>query len=220
LTHVQQPPCQDNGPDIGPQLAYQANRVGVAERLPEPAGQQSSEVDLALRDAADQRLRALEGAMVTTAKPPEANPRYGLQTVPGIGKLLRLVLVYELPDSTRVPRGQDVVSSGRVGTCAQASAGKRDGTSGTTIGTAYLKWAVSEAAVLFLRNNPAGHTSLARLEPQHGKDKAVTGVAHKRARAVYDLLNRGTAFDMAPWLRGYGSGAGEPMAELGHQGAA
>ena len=43
---------------------------------------------------------------------------------------------------------------------------------GTKIGNAYLKWAFSEAAVLFLRDNPAGQKYLARMEKQHGKGKA------------------------------------------------
>jgi transposase len=65
-------------------------------------------------------------------------------------------------DIARFPRVQDCVSYCRLVTCAKESAGKRYGTSGTQIGNAYLKWAFSEAAVLFLRNNPAGQKSLAR----------------------------------------------------------
>jgi hypothetical protein len=59
-------------------------------------------------------------------------------------------------------------------TCAKESAGKRSGTSGTTIGNAHLKWAFSEAAVLFLRDNPAGQKFLTRLEKKHSTGKALT----------------------------------------------
>jgi transposase len=86
--------------------------------------------------------------------------------------------------------------------CAKESAGKRYGTSGTKIGNAYLKWAFSEAAVLFLRNNPAGQRYLARLEKKHGKGKALTVLAHKLARAVYYMLKHGTAFTMDKFLHG------------------
>ena len=149
-------------PDLGKKLAYQANRVGVAERFPDPAVQKSIEVDLALIDYYDQRLRDLEWAIVTTATQHDANTLYVLQTVPGIGKILSLVLLSERHDITRFPRVQDFVSYCRLVKCAKESAGKRDGTSGTKIGNAYLKWAFSEAAVLCLRNNPAGQKSLAR----------------------------------------------------------
>src|SRR2546430_17461907 len=87
--------------------------------------------------------------IVRTAKQHDAQTLYLLQSVPGIGKILRLVLLYEIHDSTRFPRVQDVVSSCRLVTCAKEAAGKRDGTAGTKIGNAYLKWAVSEAAGLF-----------------------------------------------------------------------
>lgn len=74
------------------------------------------------------------------------------------------------------------------------------GTSGKKIGNAHLKWAFSEAAVLFLRNNPVGQKYLARLEKKHAKGKALTILAHKLARAVYDMLKHKTAFAMAKFL--------------------
>src|SRR5437867_7797715 len=190
LTHVQQTNSQYNLPEIGKKIAYKANRTGVAERLADPAVQKSIEVGLALIDYDDQLLRDLELAIVTTAKQHDANTLYLLQTVPGIGKILSLVLLYEMHDIARFPRVQDFVSYCRLVKCAKESAGKRYGTSGTKIGNAYLKWAFSEAAVLFLRNNPAGQKYLARLEKKHGKGKTLTILAHKLARAVYYMLKR------------------------------
>jgi transposase len=201
LTHVQQTNSQYNLPEIGKKIAYKANRDGVAERFPDPAVQKSIEVDLALMGHYDALLRDLELAIVTTAKQHEANTLYLLQTVPGIGKILSLVLLYEMHDIARFPRVQDFVSYCRLVKCAKESAGKRYGTSGTKIGNAYLKWAFSEAAVLFLRNNPAGQKYLVRLANKHGKGKALTVLAHKLARAVYHMLKRTTAFDMEKFLR-------------------
>lgn len=202
LTHVQQTNSQYNLPEIGKKIAYKTNRAGVAERFADPAVQKSIEVDLALIDYYDELLRDLELAIVTTAKQHDANTLYLLQTVPGIGKILSLVLLYEMHDIARFPRVQDFVSYCRLVKCAKESAGKRYGTSGTKIGNAYLKWAFSEAAVLFLRNNPAGQKYLARLEKKHGKGKALTVLAHKLARAVYYMLRRGTAFTMDKFLHG------------------
>jgi hypothetical protein len=75
---------------------------------------------------------------------------------------------------TRVPRGQDCVSSCRVVQWAKASAGKRYGTSGAKIGHSSLTWAFSEAAGLLLRHNPAGPTYRARLEKKPGQGNALT----------------------------------------------
>jgi Transposase IS116/IS110/IS902 family len=158
--------------------------------------------------------------IVQTAKQQDAQTLYRLQSVPGIGKILSVVLLYEIHDITRFPRVQDFVSYCRLVKCAKESAGKRYGTSGTKIGNAYLKWAFSEAAGLFLRNNPAGQKYLARLEKKHGKGKALTVLAHKLARAVYYMLKRDVVFDLDLFLQSSGRGVGEPAASLGHDGRA
>jgi transposase len=201
LAHIQNTNSQDNLPEIGKKIAYQANRDGVAERFSDPAVQKSMAVDLALIGHDDCLLTDLELDLVKTAKAHEAQTFYRLRSIPGVGKILALVLLYEIHDIRRFPRAQAFVSYGRLGKCAKESAGKRYGTSGKKIGNAALKWAFSEAAVLFLRNNPAGQKYLARFERRHGKGKALTVLAHTLARAVYAMLKRDTAFDLDKFLR-------------------
>src|SRR6266436_5667876 len=195
LAHVQNTNSQYNLPAIGKKIAYKANREGVAERFADAAVQKSLAVDLALITSYDELLRDVELPIVKTAKHHAPNTLYLLQTVPGIGKILSLVLLYELHDVNRFPRVQDFVSSCRLVKCARESAGKRDGTSGAKIGNAHLKWAFSAAAVLCLRDHPAAQTYLARLEKKHEKGQALTILAQKLARAVYDMLKRPGAFD-------------------------
>ena len=161
----------------------------MAERLPAPAGQKSIEVDGALIDDDDRLLSDLELSSMQTARHHDANTLSRLQTVPGVGTIVRLGLLYAIHASQRFPRGQDVVSSCRLVTCAKASAGTRSGTSGTKSGHASRTWAFAEAAVLCLRHHAQGQQCLARVEKQHGKGKALTIVAHKVARAVYSIGN-------------------------------
>jgi len=155
LAHVQNTKSQYNLPAIGKKIAYKANRDGVAERFADPAVQKSIEVDLALITYDDALLGNVELSILKTARHHDANTLYLLQTVPGIGKILSLGLLYEIHDSNRFPRVQDFLSYGRLVKCSKESAGKRLGTSGAQIGNAHLKWAFSEAAVLFLRDHPA-----------------------------------------------------------------
>jgi transposase len=202
LAHVQNTNSQYNLPAIGKKIAYKANRDGVAERFADPAVQKSIEVDLALIGYYDALLRDVELTVLNTAKHHDANTLYLLQTVPGIGKILSLVLLYEIHDINRFPRVQEFASYCRLVKCAKVSNGKRAGTSGAKIGNAHLKWAFSEAAVLFLRENLPGQKFLARLEKKHDKGKALTILAHKLARAVYYLLKRKVAFDMQRFFNG------------------
>lgn len=120
--------------------------------------------------------------------------------MPGIGKILALVILYEIQDIRRFPRVQDFVSYARLVKCAKESAGKHYGYSGTKIGNAFLKWAFGEAAVLFLRGNAPAQTYLSRLARKHGKAKAITILAHRLGRAVYHMLRRAEAFDIERFL--------------------
>jgi transposase len=218
LTHIQTTTSQDNLPEMGQKIADKANRVGVAERFADPAVQKSLEVDLALIGHDDSLLRDMELSVLTTAKEHHTNTLDLLRTVPGIGEILSLVLLYEIHDIHRFPRVQDFVSYCRVVKCAKESAGKRDGPGGSKIGHAYLKWAFSEAAVLFWRDHPSGQKYLTRLEKNHGTGQALTILAHHWARAVYVMLKRHPAFEMHKFLNGWGSGAGEPDASLDSDG--
>ena len=209
LAHVQNTNSQYNLPEIGKKSASKANRDGVAERFADPAVQKNIEVDLALITYDDELLRALELSIVQTAKQHDAHTLYLLQTVPGIGKLLSLVRLYEIHRIDRFPGVQAFASYGRLVTCSKESGGKHLGTSGKKIGNAHLKWAFSEAAALCLRNNEAGQKYLARLEKKHNKGTALSLLAHQLCRAVYDMLKRKTAFDMDLVLRTSGSRAGE-----------
>jgi transposase len=178
LARIQHTNSQYNLPEMGKKIAYKANRAGVAERFSDPAVQKSVEVDLALIGHDAHRLRNVEWSILKTAKQHDANTLFLLRSVPGIGEILSLVLRYDIHDIRRFPRVQECVSYCRLVKCAKESAGKRYGTSGTKIGNAYLKWIFSEAAVLFLRQNPTGQKYLARLEKKHGQGRALTVLAH------------------------------------------
>jgi hypothetical protein len=92
LAPVQQTNSQYHLPEIGTNIADQANRLGVAARCADPAVQTSLEVDLALSTSDDQRLTDLELSLVKNAKPHDAKTFYRLRSVPGVGKFLALML--------------------------------------------------------------------------------------------------------------------------------
>jgi transposase len=210
--HIQNTNSQYNLPEIGKKLAYKANRDGVAERFPESAVQKSIDLDPTLIDAYDRLLTDLELDLVRMAQEHDAQTFYRLHSIPGVGKILALVLLDAIHDIHRFPRVQEFVSYCRLVTCANESADKRDGTSGKKIGNADLTWAFSEAAVLCLWNHPAGQKYLARLVKQYGKGKAFTVLAHILARAVYDRLQRDPAFDMDQCFNASRRGARAPAA--------
>jgi len=118
-----------------------------------------------------------------------------LLTVPGIGRILAMTILYEIDTIDRFPTVRDFVSYCRLVKGSVASAGKVKGLTGGKMGNAYLRWAFGEAAVL----GKSRHLLLApyaeALTSKHGKFKANAILARKLAHAVYYMLQKGTAFD-------------------------
>jgi transposase len=199
LAHIQNTRAQYNLPIFGRKLAYRTNRAGVVEHFPDPSVQKSIAVDLALIDQYDGLIIDLDLTIVREAKRHNADAFHRLRSVPGIGKVLALTILYEIHDITRFDRVQEFASYARLVKCKKQSGGKTLGTGGAKMGNVHLKWAFSEAAVLFLRHTE-GKKLIARIEKQHGKGKALSILAHKIGRAVFYMLSRETVFSMEKFL--------------------
>lgn len=195
LAHIHNTNSQYKLPEIGQRLANKANREDVAEHFPDPSVRKAIEVDVSLIDHYDQLLGAVELYLTRSAKTDDVQTFARLQSVPGIGQILALVLLYEIHDIHRFPQVQDFVSYCRLVKCAKESSGKKLGASGKKIGNAPRRWAFAEAAVLFIRQSQPGKEYFAKLEHTHGQAKALTVLAHKLGRAVYYMLTREQAFD-------------------------
>jgi transposase len=162
LAHLQNTNSQYHLPEIGKKLASKANREGVAEHFPDPRVPKTIAVEVSLINHYDQLLGEGELYLTRTAKAHDVQTFSRLQSVPGIGQMLALVMLYAIHDIARFPRGQDFGSYCRLGNCAKESGGKRLGTSGKKIGNLHLRWAFAEAAVLFLRHNHPGKAYVAK----------------------------------------------------------
>ena len=75
LAHGHPTTSPDHRPAMGKKLASQAHRDGVAERLAAPAGPKRRAVDRARLPSDDALRRDVARPRVTTATPPDANPR-------------------------------------------------------------------------------------------------------------------------------------------------
>ncbi len=130
-----------------------------------------------------------------TVKVNDADTFYRLRSIPGVGKILALVLFYEIHDISRFGGEGEFLSYARLIRPLKTSAGKVTGGGGGKIGNAHLKWAFSEAACLLARESNQGKRFLARKEKQHGKAKALGILAARLGRAVYHMLRQKKAFD-------------------------
>jgi transposase len=201
LAHIQNTNHQSNLPEFSSKLIYKSNRVGVPQRFKDASVRKSVEIDLDLIADYDRIIRELELFIVRQAKLHNADMFHRLRSIQGVGKILALTILYEIHDIERFKTVQRFASYSRLIKCSRESGGKRMGTGGAKIGNVHLKWTFSEAAVLFLRKNPAGRKYLARLTSKHGKGKALSILAHKLGRATYYVMMRRRNFDMDKFMK-------------------
>ena len=198
--HIQNTASQYNLSEPLGRIAKPQNRRGLIERFAHGCVQHNMAVDTALIDVYDPLLAELERSIEKTAHRHDPVSLALLRTMPGVGKSLALVMLYEIKDIARFPRVQAFVSSCRLVKSARESHGQRYGTSGKKIGNAHLKWAFSDAAVRFLKNNEPAKKYLTKLANRHGKGRALSILAHTLGRAVYFMRKKQVAFDQEKCL--------------------
>jgi transposase len=202
LTHLQILNSQCNLPPLTKKLGYATNReeLNLPARFAHPSVRQNVVTDLTLMDHYDDLIRDLERYLTRTAKVDDVQTYHRLQTIPGVGKVLALVLLYEVHEMRRFPEVGDFLSYARLVRCLHESAGKKQGTGGHKIGNAHLKWAFSEAVCLLLRASEPVRHWLARRERKYGKRRALAALGARLGRAVYHLWRKGEAFDLKRFL--------------------
>ena len=201
MSHVQNTHHQYNLPTPKKRIAYRANRQGVAEQFTDVSASKSVEIDLELMGHYDEIITNLELYLTRKAKVHSQDSFHLLRSIPGVGKVLSMTILYEIHDIARFDRVQEFASYSRLVKCEKSSAGKKYGTSGAKIGNVHLKWAFSEAAVLFLRGNLRGQKYIKTLEKKHGKRKALSILAHRLGRTVYYMLKKNRTFSMDAFLK-------------------
>ena len=202
LAHIQNTNSQYNLPEFGKRISKKHERTDIVARFADPQVQQAIQLDCTLIDYYDELLPKLERHIQACAKEHDPKALSLLKTIPGIGMILALIILYELHDIQRFARVQDFMSYCRLVKCSRESAGKLYGHSGSKIGNAHLKWAFSEAACTFLRGNAEAQKLHQRLVKKHGKGKALSIIAAKLGRAVYFMLRRERVFDKDKFFNG------------------
>jgi len=200
LAHIQNTASQYNLPPLGARVDRKGERESIPDHFPDPIVRRSIELDLSLIAQYDGLLRTLEQELNQMAKAHDAFSVQLLRSIPGVGRILSLVLLYEIDSIDRFPRVNEFLSYSRLVKPKKESNGKVYGHSGKKIGNAHLKWAFSEAAVLFLRKNPDGQQFVEQLAKKHGKGKALSILAARLGRAVYVMLKRREPFDPVKFM--------------------
>jgi transposase len=198
--HIQNTRSQYNLPDTLGCIAKPQNRDGIAKRFEDPSVKKMIDADLAVIEAYDPIIAKMERGIIKMANHHDPVAYALLKSIPGVGKILGLVILYEIENISRFPTVQDFASYSRLVKCSKESNGKKSGAGGKKIGNAHLKWAFSEAAALFLKGNEPGKRYREKLMNKHGKAKSLSILAHRMGRAVYFMLKNKKPFDQDKFL--------------------
>jgi transposase len=108
----------------------------ISLHFSDPSVRKAIAVDVSLIDHYDQLLGEVELHFTRSAKAHDVQTFARLQSVPGIGQILALVMLYEIHDIRRFPRVPDFVSYCRLVKCAKdrrqtvRAVGQKDGGGG------------------------------------------------------------------------------------------
>ena len=200
MAHIQNTATQYNLPELDLKLTSESDRHQVAELFPNSDVRRIIECDITMIDAYDNLLKVLEPSIEKSARQHNKHALTLLRSINGVGNILALVLLYEIHDINRFETVQDFSSYCRLVKCSHESAGKKKGSGGAKIGNAHLKWAFSEAAILFIRHNAPAKKLVEDLAKIHGKGKALAILSHKLARAIFYMLKNNLSFDREKFL--------------------
>ncbi len=182
-------------------LKHVCAREQLKTTFPDKVVQRNINLDMAILDCYAKELSKIECFIEQQAKQHNPVHLHLLKSISGIGRILSLTIIYEIGNINRFKTVQKFSSYARLVKCKAESAGKSYGTQGNKIGNAHLKWAFSEAAVLYLRRNEKAQRYLLKLQKRMSKAKALSALTHKLGRCVYFMLKNEMVFDDDRFLK-------------------
>ena len=123
------------------------------------------------------------------------DPFHGLQTIPGIGKILSLTIMLETGAIERFPKVGNYSSYCRKVPVQWVSNSKSKGKGNKKNGNKYLAWAFSEAAEFCRRYDPQARAFYNRKKAKKNFMVAHMALAGKLTRAAYYIIRDQVAYD-------------------------
>lgn len=161
----------------------------------------SGQEDLALSGAVSKdcidylgrKIREVESAVKDKVQ--LEKPYSGLQTIPGIGKILSLTIMLEAGTVNRFATVGNFASYCRKVPSKWTTNNKNKGKGNSKNGNKYLAWAFGEAAELTRRFDPHARSFYNRKASRTTVNVAHSALAHKLSRAAYFIMRDGVEYD-------------------------
>jgi transposase len=155
----------------------------------------NARTDLDMLDFLDPVIKELEQQIRAQAKCHNRTSLNILFSVPGIGDIFSLIILYEIHDINRFQSHQHFCSYARLVKCERSSAGKLTGGGNQKIGNPYLKWAIADIIIHASHKSRLIGDYYNKLQSRFGKRKAKSIISHKFGIAIYYMLKNKKVFD-------------------------
>jgi transposase len=170
-------------------------RRGLLAYFEDPELRLMIESDLDFIDSEDIIIQKLEQRIRANAKYHDRAAFNILLSVPGIGDMYALTILYEIQNIGRFSSHQKFCSYSRLVRYDRSSAGHKTGGGNQKIGNPYLKWAIGDIIIHAKRTSSYISLYYDRLISKTGKRKAPAMIRHKFGIAIYYMLKNSKAFD-------------------------
>lgn len=195
--HLQTVFLQNGDMDIDlRQLKHKASRRDLIQRFENTDLQLMITAALDYIDALDAIITPLEKQMRAQAKHHDSQAYYLLRSIPGVGEILALIILYETHDIRRFKSVQRYSSYAGVVKCERSSAGKQLQAKHHKIRNPYLKWAFGDIIIAAQVASPKIKALYIRLQSKYGPGRAKSIIAHRFAVAAYFMLKNQQLFDV------------------------
>jgi len=111
-----------------------------------------------------------------------------LQTIPGIGSIVAVVLAVEICNLDRFTNGRSLASYCGVVPSVKSSGGKTYLGKTSKYSNPYLRWALAEAVNHLIKKDPTVKAKYDKLVVSKGKSKAKVAMMNKLARIIFAVL--------------------------------
>jgi transposase len=128
----------------------------------------------------------IEKKVLDTLKPKAEYER--IQQVPGVGRILGMLILLESGEFQRFPSAGDYASYCRTVKSERLSNLKKKGQNNRKNGNRYLSWAYAEAAVYAIRYYPRTKSWYERKKRRSNAPKALRALACKLAKAAWHVM--------------------------------
>jgi transposase len=170
-------------------------RYDLVVSLSDPDIRANAQADLELIEFLDPKIKQLEQNIRAKAKCHDRASLNILLSVPGIGDIFSLIILYEICDINRFHSHQKFCSYARLVKCERSSAGKYAKGGNQKIGNPYLKWAIADIIIHASHKSKSIGDYYQKLQSRFGKRKAKSVISHKFGIAIYYMLKNKQVFD-------------------------